>query len=132
MSLEIPLKDQLIPIYIKMVRKRYPVDLAFLCVPTQDDLPKIQESEEGVKPGTDMIYTEPLEKSEFSKPLKKVTPNEYIEKLRTIQLTRKLGGNIFLKIKVYFMFNKTNNLFFSFFKLIVIRLYNFRLLVIQI
>jgi len=91
------LNDYLVPVYVKMIRRRYPVNLSTLCIPTPQDLEIIKESEKKAKAGLDIVATEPLGKSEFGKPLKKVTNEEYIEKLRQVQTSRQLGGNFLIK-----------------------------------
>ena len=92
---EIPISEHILPVYVRMVRSRYPVNLATLCVPTAQDLERIKESEKNQKASLDLIATEPMGKSEFNKPLKKVTSQEYIEKLVQVQTSRQLGGNCF-------------------------------------
>jgi len=93
---EIPISEYITPAYVRMVRSRYPVNLATLCVPTLQDLERIKDSEKDPKAGLEIVTTEPLGKSDFTKPLKKVTSQEYIEKLVQVQTSRQLGGNCFV------------------------------------
>jgi len=93
MVLEIPLKEKIIPVFVKMVRKSYPVDQAMLCLPTLEDLDYIKKSEKLHESGPDIVHTDPIEKCNFEKALKNVTPEEYIDKLRLVKPSRKLGGN---------------------------------------
>ena len=99
-NIELSLKDFLVPVYIRMVRKRYPVDQAMLCLPTIEELALIKKSEQKSESGPDSVHTEPIGKCSFDKPLKKVTQEEYMEKLREMQPSRKLGGNFRIKTLV--------------------------------
>jgi len=88
------LNNYLKPVYVRMIRRRYPVNLSALCIPTLQDLEVIKESEKKAKAGLDIVATEPLGKCEFGKALKKVTSQEFVEKLRQAQTSRQLGGFI--------------------------------------
>lgn len=92
-STENSISEHILPVYVRMIRSRYPVNLATLSIPTAQDLERIKESEKSPKGGLDIVATEPIGKSEFDKPLKKVTSQEYIEKLVQVQTSRQLGGN---------------------------------------
>lgn len=90
----ISLKENLVPVFVKMVRRRYPVDQAMLCVPTSEELEKIKHYESQTKGGQDIMYTEPLHKCEFPVALKDVSREDFIGKLKEIKVSRKVGGKL--------------------------------------
>lgn len=84
------------PVYVKMIRRSHPVDQAMICIPTTEDLKRITDYIKCHKIGQDIIHTEPIHLSIFKGPLKDVSQEEYINKLKEIKPSRKLGGkNLF-------------------------------------
>lgn len=86
------LNENLVPVYIKVVRRRYPVDLAMLCIPTEEDLLRINKIEENNTKGSEVIHIEPLGKANFEKPLHKVDTSDYLSKLKEVKPSRVVGG----------------------------------------
>ena len=67
------------------------MDQAMLCIPTPEDFQRMKTNENNINI-EDIIHTEPLIKCEFPSPLKSVSSEDYIEKLKNTQLSRKIAG----------------------------------------
>jgi hypothetical protein len=110
-----------------MVKRRYPVDQAMICVPNSEELEKIKHYESQTKGGQDIIHTEPLNKCEFPVALKNVSREDYLDKLKEIKVSRKVGGKFtFFYNRPYLIFKKIFGVF------MIIRFYHHRKLVLQI